>query len=87
MTNKKLEQQVVFYSNKKISLAGFAKSLYNICSNLPKVKVTIDEETFLMKFPVGNLKHLFEEQYKETRLRVQTATRAYTEAALALPES
>jgi len=87
MTNKKLDQQVVFYSNEKFSKAAFSRALYNICSNLPKVTVTIDEETFLMKFPVGNLKHLFEQQYKDTRDKVQVATRAYIEIALALPES
>jgi len=86
MAEAKLEQQVVFYSNKKCSRSHLARTLYNICSSLPKVTVAIDEETFYRNFPIGNLKRQFEEHYKDTRQKVERAAMAFTEAALSLKD-
>lgn len=64
MAEKKMDQQVIFYSNTKCDQELLAETLYNTATNYPKVKIEIDDADFFKKFNLGTIDDFFQEEYE-----------------------
>lgn len=64
MAEKRMNQQVIFYSNTQCDQKRLAQTLYNTATNYPRVKIEIDNAAFLKKFNLGTIDDLFQEEYE-----------------------